>query len=122
MAQKVLLCVDDEAVGLSIRKLLLERSGYRVLTAETGAAGLGLLQSHEVSAVVLDYYLGDIQGDEVAARMKQMKPQVPILMLSAYLSLPEGALKHVDAFVTKGQPPQLLLETLSKLIRHGENG
>ena len=36
----LVLCVDDELIGLKVRKILLERAGYRVLTAPDGSAGL----------------------------------------------------------------------------------
>ena len=51
----LVLCVDDETIGLQVRKLLLERAGYRVLTAPDGYAGLALFSSEPVEVVVLDY-------------------------------------------------------------------
>lgn len=123
--KKKLLCVDDELIGLKIRKLILERSGYDVLTAEDGPRGLELFRSHDVHGVVLDYFMPGMDGGIVAQEMKGIKPRVPILMLSAYLSLPDHALDHVDAFITKGQSPEILLEKLRELVPpsgHESNG
>jgi CheY-like chemotaxis protein len=116
--KKILLCIDDEATGLKIRKLILERSGYEVYTAEGGPAGLDVFRSHSVDAVVIDYYMPEMDGGAVAQQMKREKPRIPILMLSAYLTLPEHALDAVDAFVTKGQSPEVLLAKIAELLEH----
>ena len=114
--KKTLLCIDDELIGLKIRKLILERSGYEVLTAEDGPHGLELFRDQDVHGVVLDYFMPGMDGGLVARQMKQLKPAIPILMLSAYFSLPDHALDHVDAFITKGQSPEILLEKLRQLV------
>ena len=62
----LILCVDDEVVGLRVRKILLERAGYRVLTAEDGRSGIDLFASEPVDAVVLDYAMPGMHGGEVA--------------------------------------------------------
>lgn len=116
MSKKVLLCVDDEATGLKIRKMILERNGYVVLTASDGAGGLELFDREPVDAVVLDYYMPGMDGGKVADEMKRRKPQVPIVLLSAFYSLPDGATDAVDAFLTKGDSPDVLLQKLSQLV------
>jgi|SRR5690348_5109874 len=120
--KKTLLCVDDELIGLKIRKLILERSGYEVLTAEDGPKGLELFRSQDVHGVVLDYFMPGMDGGVVARHMKEMKPRIPILMLSAYFSLPDHALDHVDAFITKGQSPEILIEKIRELVPEASRG
>lgn len=114
--KKILLCIDDEAVGLKIRKLILERSGYDVLTAEDGISGLEVFRNNKIDAVVIDYYMPRMDGGRVAEQMKTMHPEVPIVLLSAYVSLPEHSLAHVDAFITKGDSPEILLSKIKELI------
>jgi CheY-like chemotaxis protein len=113
----LILCVDDELVGLQVRKLLLERAGYRVLTAEDGPVGLEIFAAQPVEAVVLDYSMPGMHGGEVAARMRQIKPSVPILLLSAYVGLPSDITSLVDLYMTKGQGAALLLAKLSSLLQ-----
>jgi CheY-like chemotaxis protein len=113
----LILCVDDELVGLQVRKLLLERAGYRVLTAEGGPVGLEIFAAQPVEAVVLDYSMPGMHGGEVAARMRQIKPSVPILLLSAYVGLPSDITSLVDLYMTKGQGAALLLAKLSSLLQ-----
>ena len=115
MSKKILLCVDDEVVGLKARKMLLERQGYEVLTANEGVEGLDVFNRHDVAAVVLDYFMPGMHGGIVASAMKRAKPDVPIILLSAYLSLPEAEVGAVDAFLVKGSPPESLLRKLAEL-------
>jgi len=112
----VVLCVDDEAVGLKVRRILLERAGYEVLTASDGQSGLEIFRTHDVDAVVLDYSMPGMSGGEVARAMRQMKPDVPILLLSAYVGLHDEVRSIVDIYMTKGVGAPALLERLSNLL------
>ena len=60
--QPNLLCIDDDVQSLEIRKIVFEASGYRVLTASSGADGLRLFRSYPVDAVVLDYHMPEMDG------------------------------------------------------------
>jgi len=113
---RLVLCVDDEKVGLHVRKLLLERSGYKVITAMDGHSGLRLFQQHPVEAVVLDFAMPGMHGGEVAARMRALKPDVPIVLLSAYVGLPSEITALVDIYMTKGEGAPALLEKLDRLL------
>src|ERR1035437_1507794 len=95
----LVICVDDEVVGLRVRKILLERAGYRVVTAPDGPSGLELFAGEPVDAVVLDYSMPGMHGGEVAEKMRLTKPEVPILLLSAYVELPEQVISLVDVYM-----------------------
>src|ERR1700722_13794250 len=112
----LVLCVDDEQVGLKVRKILLERAGYRVLTALDVSTGLQVFAQEPVQAVILDNSMPGMHGGEVAARMRQIKPQIPILLLSAYIGLPVEVTSLVDLYMTKGEGAPLLLQKLSSLL------
>ena len=99
------------------RKMLLEKDGYEVLDATGGDEGLKLFLSHSVDAVVLDYQMPGMNGDVVATKMKRLKSHVPIMLLSAYVPLPKSKLKAVDTFLSKSQPPGILLSTLQDLLK-----
>jgi len=114
--QKTILCIDDHWNGLIGRKMFLESNGYRVLEATGGDEGLKLFRTHPVDAVVLDYQMPGMNGDVVAARMKRMNSQIPILLLSAYGPLPEKKLQSVDTFLTKSQETKVLLPALQDLL------
>jgi CheY-like chemotaxis protein len=106
--QRTVLCIHREPAQLS----LLKENGYRLVTATNGGDGLRLFMSWPVDAIVLDYHLGLLDGAVVAAEIKQVKPQIPIVILADSLDLPNGALKSVDAIVAKSDGPHFLLETL----------
>jgi CheY-like chemotaxis protein len=112
----LILCVDDELVGLQVRKILLERAGYRVLTALSGAAGLEIFSQEPIEAVILDYSMPGMHGGEVALRMRQTKPHIPILLLSAYIGLPAEVTSLVDLYMTKGEGAPVLLKKLGSLL------
>jgi CheY-like chemotaxis protein len=99
--------------------MLLEQSGYEVLEASGGDEGLKLFRSHAVDAVVLDYQMPGMNGDVVAAKMKRINARVPIMLLSAYGPLPKSKLSSVDSFLSKSQPPNILLSALQHLLNDG---
>jgi CheY-like chemotaxis protein len=113
----LILCVDDEQIGLRVRKILLERAGYRVLTAPDGPSALDMFAAHPVEAVVLDYSMPGMDGGEVAVRMRRTKPAVPILLLSAFLDLPPEVTSLVALYMTKGEGAPALLTKLSSLLQ-----
>lgn len=112
-----ILCIDDHWNGLIGRKELLEQCGYEVIEATCGDDGLKLFLSRKVDAVILDYQMPGMSGDVVAAKMKHLKSNVPILLLSAYGPLPEKKLLAVDTFLSKSEKPSVLLSTVQGLLQ-----
>jgi CheY-like chemotaxis protein len=111
----LVLCVDDAEIALRVRKLLLTKAGYTVITAPSGEEGLELFKSHPVELVIADHFLSDKTGAEIAREMKEVKPNVPILIVSAASEVPSG-LEFVDAFLWKGEGPDALLSSIAKLL------
>lgn len=116
MPQPLILCIDDEELGLQVRKLVLEREGYRVLTASEGREGLKIFAQERVDAVVLDFYMPEMNGAAVAAELRKLRPHVPILLLSAYINLPSEVTGLVDSTVLKGDGPGILLAKLREAV------
>jgi CheY-like chemotaxis protein len=114
--ERLLLCIDDEVNGLRLRKIILEAKGYRVLMAPSGAEGLRLFADNPVELVLLDFLMPEMKGDEVAERMRQSKPHVPIIMLSAYYDLPARVDVLVDARIVKGESTQNLIDTVARVL------
>jgi len=107
-ANNTLLCIHRNPAQIST----LRDNGYELITATNGSEGLRLLMSRPVDAIVLEYHLGLLDGVVVAAEIKKVKPQLPIVMLAEHLELPDGALKSVDAVVTKADGPDFLWATI----------
>jgi DNA-binding response OmpR family regulator len=107
-ANSTLLCIHRDPAQLA----LLQENGYELLTATSGSEGLQLLMSRPVNAIVLEYHLGVMDSAVVAADIKKVKPQLPIVMLADHLDLPDGALKSVDALVIKSDGAHFLWATV----------
>ncbi len=116
MRKPTILWVDNEFNGLSGRESLLRQHGYDVVATTNGHEGLELLQSAAVDAVILDYRMPEMMGDVVAARMKQLKPEVPIMLLSAQDRIPPAALRWTDAFLSKNVPPEQFVDAVDHLV------
>ena len=119
--RKTLLCIDDHTPSLAGWCLYLQGAGYYVETARGGLEGLQLFATHAIDLVLLDYAMPEVNGGEVAATMKQIKPQVRIVMFSGVSEVPENARVHVDAFLPKGQPPSVVLQTIDQLLRDNQH-
>ena len=113
---KTVLCIDDEAFGLSVRKLLLESSGFRVVTAAGGEEGLAVFKSQPIDAVVVDYQMPGMDGGVVSAHIKQLKPRIPVIILTGYPSVAEDV-SMADAFMQKADEPTFLVSRLESLVR-----
>jgi CheY-like chemotaxis protein len=111
-----ILCIDDDWNGLLSRRILLEQNGYRVIESSDAAEGLRLFCSHTVDAVIVDYQMPGLTGDVVAGKMKGIKAEVPILLLSSYGPLAPKKLRSVDLFLSKSDEPKMLISSLRRLL------
>jgi CheY-like chemotaxis protein len=112
------LCIDDESTALQLRQTVLESAGYKVLAAKSGAQGIKLFGSEPVHAVILDYWMADMNGLQVAREIRKLNPSIPIIILSAYGELLDESLGLADIWIRKGEEdPQYLLERLDLLLK-----
>ena len=117
-----ILCVDDEELGLLVRKMTLEAEGYEVTIASDGPRGLQLFSSQPFDLVLLDHSMPGMNGGQVAEKIRQRSPGTPIVLLSAYVTLPEEHIALADAYITKGESTDLLLTTIQSLIEKANRG
>ena len=94
-ATSTVLCIHRDPDQLT----LLREKGYGLVTATNGSEGLRLLMSRPVDAVVVEYYLGLLDGAVVADEIRRVRPQIPIVMVADPAGLPQDALKSVDTLV-----------------------
>jgi CheY-like chemotaxis protein len=112
----IILCIDDDEAILHYEKALLERSGYAVLTAASAHGGLRLVKMRKFDAVLLDYEMPGMNGDEVAFEIKRARPDLKVILLSGS-DVPSHALAFVDAFVPKLEANRQLLPMIVELLR-----
>jgi CheY-like chemotaxis protein len=114
--KRTILCVDDNEQALSIRKVMLETRGYRVLTSTTGRSALELFERGNVDLVLTDLVMPDMDGIELVERIKQHSPQTPAVLFSGKIKVYERDTR-ADVFLPKGMyAPVELLERLRLLL------
>ena len=113
------LCFDDQTYSLAARIRCLRSHGYSVVIAVTLDAVLNGLAGRPVDAVILNCHEND--ADRAARLIRQMRPGIPILMLTAFCGLPCQLTDVVTACVGKGESPNELVRQLENLLgRTGE--
>lgn len=114
--KKTILCVDDNEQGLAVRKFLLETRGYRVVTATCAHDAIELLRNGGIDLVLGDLIMPRMDGNEMVNRMKEIAPDVPMMLLSGTVKAFDRAC-HADAFLPKGAcSPVELLERIRVMI------
>jgi diguanylate cyclase (GGDEF)-like protein len=117
---RTILCVDDQTEFLESMRILLEREGHRVLTAEGGAAGLAVLETESVDLLLLDYLMPGMAADDVIASIRD--PGLQIVLLTGYASEkpPREMLDRLDiqGYCDKSRGPEEVLLWVSVALRH----
>lgn len=116
----IILCVDDEENQLMIRKLVLEREGYAVITAASGQEALDLLANNRVDMVLSDHLMPGLTGAELARQIKLRQPDLPIILNSAVNEIPPGA-EFADLFMSKLDGPEAMCQNVAALLERSRN-
>lgn len=85
--QRTVLVVDDERNMLTVMRMTLEEAGHRVLTAASGEEAVGLLRDPDLDVVLSDLKMPGMSGEEFVARCRQERPDVPVVVVTAYGSI-----------------------------------
>jgi len=99
--KKNILCVDDNEQTLSVRKFLLETRGYRVYTAVSGHEAIAIFSTTHIDLVLTDLGLPQMDGNALIERLKEMGPEIPMILTSDTVRAGERA-HNADAFLAKG--------------------
>jgi two-component system, OmpR family, response regulator CpxR len=99
--KKTILCVDDNEQALSVRQFMLETRGYRVVSRTCPKEALELFMLGGIDLVLSDLVMPQMDGNELVRRMKELSPEVPIILLSGSVKAFERA-NRADAFLPKG--------------------
>ena len=114
-----ILLVDDNRDGLLVRRSLLEEAGYRVEIATNGEEGLKLFETCSFDVVVTDYRMPRMDGGEMIRRIRLLKPDARIVLLSGFID-PMGLTEQstgADVVVAKSNhEPVHLLSSVKRLL------
>jgi two-component system, cell cycle sensor histidine kinase and response regulator CckA len=120
-ADEVVLVAEDEPMVRSIMARTLSDCGYTVLEAADGQEALALVESRagQISLIVADVVMPDMGGREMAARLGERWPEVPVLFTSGYTGLDvvrRGLLEEGREFLQKPLAPEALARKVRDMV------
>lgn len=114
--KRTILCVDDNEQSLSIRKVMLETRGYRVLAYSDAQQALQRFAQGGVDLVLTDLIMPGIDGSKLIEGVKDLSPETPAILLSGKVKVYERD-SGADVFLAKGMyAPAELLERIRLLL------
>ncbi len=118
-----ILVVDDEAIVRESLRDWLSDAGYQVLTAENGPKALAIIETERMGIVIADLVMPGIDGIELMKRAKENQPNIEVIIITAYGSIPtaiaamkEGAYDYIE----KPFCPERVELLVKKLAEHQE--
>ncbi|HWH58516.1 MAG TPA: response regulator [Terriglobales bacterium] len=116
--KRTILCVDDNEQSLSIRKVLLETRGYRVLAFTDAKQALDRFALGGVDLVLTDLVMPGVDGSKLIQGVKNMSPETPAILVSGTVKIYEHE-SSADLFLAKGMymPADLLERIRVMLVR-----
>jgi two-component system, OmpR family, response regulator CpxR len=114
--KRTILCVDDNEQSLSIRKVLLETRGYRVLACTKGEDALATFKNGGIDLVLTDLVMPGFDGTRLVQEIKAISPDTPVILLSGKVRIYDRD-SQADVFLPKGMyAPAELLERIRLLL------
>jgi two-component system response regulator CpxR len=114
--KRTILCVDDNEQALSIRKLMLETRGYRVLACSNGDQALEAFRRGGVDLVLSDLQMPGLDGAELVGKIKDLSAGTPAIIFSGKTRFYEKETR-ADLFLPKGMyAPIELLERIRLML------
>ncbi|WP_296947914.1 response regulator [uncultured Massilia sp.] len=113
-----ILLVDDEEAVRYVFERYLSMLGYRVTTARDGAEALGLHQADPADLIITDFRMPYMDGGELLARLRDLAPDLPAILISAN-PVDAGPMLADVRFFAKPVSMPLLAETVAGLIGAG---
>jgi PAS domain S-box-containing protein len=113
-----ILVIDDEAVVRDVIAEYLQADGHHADLADGGASGLGWINSGAYDLIITDRAMPDMSGEHLALEAKRIAPQTPILMLTGFGEIMNGAGERpagVDAVASKPITIRALREVVGRL-------
>jgi two-component system KDP operon response regulator KdpE len=115
-----ILAIDDNPTLIEMLRLCLEEQDYEVIAAYSGSEGLRKFQDNHPDLVILDIMMPDMDGWEICRSLREMSPNVPILILTVLkekTNVVRGLALGADGFVAKPFRPGELVARIQALLR-----
>ncbi len=119
---KTVLVVDDNSTNQLIAKLLLEQSGFDVLTANDGKEAVDLYakRSTDIDIILMDIHMPMMNGYEASTKIKQMVPSALIVAMTAEVTtgVKEACIAAgMDHYISKPFEPENFVKTIVSLLK-----
>lgn len=117
---KTILIADDEPDVLKIISLRLQKAGYETISARDGRETLDLARQMMPDLIILDVYLPDINGDDIARTLKRDKKlmDIPVILISATVTSVASRAEDCGAVGSIAKPfePEDLVGMVKKVL------
>jgi len=118
-AKAHILVVEDDGDLLEVLKYVLEEAGYKVSTAEDGAAALSIAAAENVTLILLDISMAGMSGIEVARRLRAGS-DTAVILIAVHTGLGEASVRaqlpDYDLFVRKSDDSEALLAGIAEVL------
>jgi hypothetical protein len=117
----VILIVEDEPLNSELLEVLLKRKKISYLLAVDGLEAIEMFENHaEIDLVLLDIKLPNLNGEAVLIKMKELRPNIPIVVQTAYV-FEEDKQRFfeigADDYISKPLNKELFYEILSSWLK-----
>ncbi len=114
-----IIVVDDSGYARRVHRRILENGGHDVLEAGSGIAALEAFYLQKPDVILLDLSMEDMSGLEVLAQLRQLDPQVRVVVVSADVQRStEAMVREAGAlrFIGKPAAPDVLLRAIDEIL------
>ena len=108
--------VDDNPKSRRLLTSVIKSCGFEVISAGDPMEALSRIRKCSFDLALLDYQMPYLTGSQLAQRIKDAKPDIPVVLISGFSALPPFELIFVDAHVRRGATLDELLDTMRGLI------
>jgi len=114
-----ILIIDDEVRLSQLLARILELEGYHILQAPNAKTGLRMIEKEDIRVVICDVKLPDANGVELVGKIKQLKPYVEVINLTAHGTISDGVLAIKNGafdYLVKGDDNEKIIPLVNKAI------
>ena len=120
-----LLVVDDEAVICQACRRVFSRQGFQVEQCTDASEGLNRAAEGDYAAILLDLKMPEMDGIQFLEELRKKKPDVPVMIMTAYPSIPNAAAAvrlGASDYVTKPFTPEQITQSLRRMLARDAGG
>jgi two-component system, NtrC family, response regulator PilR len=123
-----ILIVDDDRSIRDMMSIVLKKEGYAIIEAESAPIALSILKDGDIDLIISDIKMPEVSGIELLKKIKMIKPELPVLLITAYSSTNDAVevMRHgADDYIIKPfnleELKIIILKTLKKNELEKEN-